>query len=124
MAESLQIFKAEFFKALAHPVRISILEILRSGEKSVTELQADLVLEQSAVSQQLSILRAKGIIISRKVGTSVYYQVREPLIFDLLEVARSIFNNHLLEMRDLFDQLSNEQETGPGPDAISYPQPD
>lgn len=120
MAESLQVFKSEFFKALAHPVRISILEILRNGEKSVTELQAELILEQSAVSQQLSILRARGIIVSRKAGTSVYYQVREPLIFDLLEVARAIFNNHLFEMKDLLDQLTNEQEAVPAQDATTH----
>lgn len=60
MPGQLQQFKAEFFKALAHPVRIRILEVLRGGEKSVTELQQALNLDQSAVSQQLSILRAKG----------------------------------------------------------------
>ena len=47
----LQSFKAEFFKALAHPLRIRILEVLRSRERSVQELQALLDLDQSTVSQ-------------------------------------------------------------------------
>jgi DNA-binding transcriptional ArsR family regulator len=106
MPGQLQQFKAEFFKALAHPVRIRILEVLRSGEKSVTELQQALNLDQSAVSQQLSILRAKGVLQTRKVGTSVVYQVREPLIFDLLDIAHTIFNNHLLQLQDLLGQLT------------------
>jgi DNA-binding transcriptional ArsR family regulator len=109
MPDMLQRFKAEFFKSLAHPVRIRLLEVLRGGEKSVTELQNDLGLDQSTVSQHLSVLRNKGLLTSRKLGVSVLYQVREPLIFDLLDVARAIFNNHLLEMNDLLDQLTAEQ---------------
>lgn len=113
MSGSLQNFKAEFFKALAHPVRIKILESLVDGEKSVTELQTILGLDQSGVSQQLSVLRAKGILVSRKNGTTVYYTVRDPLVFQLLEIARNIFNNHLIDTKDMLNQLENERETDP-----------
>ena len=58
MPDSLQNFKSEFFKALAHPIRIKIIEALRSGEKNVSELQNILSLDQSTVSQQLAVLRA------------------------------------------------------------------
>ena len=67
---SLQAFKAEFFRALAHPVRIRILEVLGSGERSVQELQQLLGLEQPVVSQQLAVLRGKNIVRARKVGTN------------------------------------------------------
>ena len=110
LPDSLPHFKAEFFKALAHPVRIRLLEVLRGGEQSVTDLQGMLQIDQSAVSQQLSILRAKGLLSSRKVGASVLYQVREPLIFDLLDVARAIFNHHLLGVQDLLEQLAATDE--------------
>jgi DNA-binding transcriptional ArsR family regulator len=110
LPDSLQHFKSEFFKALAHPVRIRLLEVLRDGEQSVTDLQSLLQLDQSVVSQQLGILRAKGLLTSRKVGASVLYQVREPLIFDLLDVARAIFNNHLLEVQDLLKHLAATDE--------------
>lgn len=59
MEEGLQQFKADFFKALAHPLRIRILELLVDGQKSVNEIQDCLEKEGSAVSQQLSVLRAK-----------------------------------------------------------------
>ncbi len=57
MPHTLQGFKAELFKALAHPARIKVLEHLRSGERTVSELQALLDIESSTVSQQLAILR-------------------------------------------------------------------
>ena len=92
-------FKADFFKALAHPARIKILELLRRGEQTVSELQGGLELESSTVSQQLALLRARDIVTGRKQGTSVYYSVVDPLIFDLLDVARGIFNNHLVDLQ-------------------------
>jgi DNA-binding transcriptional ArsR family regulator len=94
-AHALQVFKAEFFKALAHPLRIRILEILRSGERSVQELQALLRADQSAVSKQLAVLRARAVVEARKEGTTVRYAMRDPLVADLLDVARGIFNNQL-----------------------------
>jgi DNA-binding transcriptional ArsR family regulator len=96
---TLQGFKAELFKALAHPARIRILEHLRSGERTVSELQALLELESSTVSQQLALLRSRSIVEGRKQGTSVYYRVTDPLIFDLLDVARQIFANHVVDLQ-------------------------
>ena len=64
----LQAFKAAFFKALAHPVRIGILEILIRGETSVQDLQAALGVDQPVVSQQLAVLRANNIVAARKSG--------------------------------------------------------
>ena len=103
MPHSLQAFKAELFKALAHPVRIRILELLRSGERTVSDLQGLLDLESSTVSQQLALLRARDIVAGRKQGTSVYYSVVDPLIFDLLDVARRVFNNHLVDLQNAAD---------------------
>jgi len=109
MRDSLRRFKAEFFKALAHPDRIKILELLRAGEMSVTELQAQLEIESSSVSQQLAVLRGKNIVETRKTGTTVYYGVRDPALFELLEVARKIFNNHLIDTRSMLEQLEDEE---------------
>ncbi|MFN8637807.1 MAG: metalloregulator ArsR/SmtB family transcription factor [Chloroflexota bacterium] len=99
MPHTLQGFKAELFKALAHPVRIRILELLRSGERTVSDLQSLLDLESSTVSQQLALMRARDLVVGRKQGTSVYYRVVDPLIYDLLDVARQIFNNHLVDLQ-------------------------
>lgn len=104
MPHTLQGFKAELFKALAHPARIEILEHLRSGERTVSELQVLLDLESSTVSQQLAILRARSIVEGRKQGTSVYYRVPDALIFDLLDVARRIFANHVVGLQAMADE--------------------
>jgi len=101
---TLQGFKAELFKALAHPARIKILEYLRSGERTVSEIQSHLDLESSTVSQQLAILRARSIVEGRKQGTSVYYRVPDSLIFDLLDVARRIFANHVVGLQAMADE--------------------
>lgn len=111
MAQPLQRFKAEFFKALAHPTRIHILELLRGGERTVSELQTQLEMDPSSVSQQLAVLRARNIVQTRKVGTSVYYTVRDPQVLVLLDVAREIFNNHLIDLQTMLDQQRAEDES-------------
>jgi DNA-binding transcriptional ArsR family regulator len=108
MPRSLQIFKAEFFRALAHPIRIRILEVLGTGQHSVHELQQALGLEQPIVSQQLAILRAKNIVTSRKVGTTVKYALSDRLVTKLLAVAREIFNNHLVDTQTMLRELQRE----------------
>ena len=109
--DELQAFKAAFFRALAHPVRIRILELLMKGEKSVQELQEVLGVDQPVVSQQLAVLRSTNIVTGRKEGVSVRYTVRDPLIGELLGVARRIFNNHLVGTQDLLRQLQREQRS-------------
>ncbi len=98
-------FKAEFFKALAHPLRIKILDTLRNGECGVNELCARVGAEQSTLSQQLALLRARNIVSARKTGNNVFYSVKDPAVFHLLDVARDIFNNQLIDFTDLLSQL-------------------
>ena len=100
-------FTSEFFKTLSHPLRIKVLDALRGGEVGVNELSARLVVEQATVSQQLAVLRRGNIVVGRKEGQNVYYSVRDPEIFHLLDVARQIFNNHLIDVRDLLAQLNS-----------------
>jgi DNA-binding transcriptional ArsR family regulator len=104
----LQLFKAEFFKALAHPLRIRILELLRSRERSVQDLQAALGVEQATVSKQLAVLRAKRVVVTTRAGTTLRYAVRDPLVGDLLDVARAIFNNQLIGTRTMLRELQRE----------------
>jgi DNA-binding transcriptional ArsR family regulator len=109
----LQVFKAEFFKALAHPVRIRLLEVLRRGERSVQELQAALDLDQSTVSQQLAVLRAKHVVVARKEGTTVRYAVRDPRVGALLDVAREVFNAQLTGSHTMLKALRQESRRPP-----------
>ena len=110
MPQPLHQFKAEFFKALGNPTRIRVLELLRGGERTVGELQAQLELDSSSTSQQLAVLRTRNIVQTRKDGTSVYYSVRDPQIFVLLDVAREIFNNQLIDLQSMLEQQKLEDE--------------
>jgi ArsR family transcriptional regulator len=120
MDTALRKFKAEFFKALSHPGRIQIIECLRTGEKTVGDIQTFLVDEPASASQHLALLRAKGIVVGRKSGTSVYYRARDPKIFDLLDVAREIFNAHLIDTQEMLSQLTDEEEALSGAPAASH----
>lgn len=108
--DELHKFKADFFKALAHPLRIQILEQLATGEKSVNEIQSLIGSEGSAVSQQLTVLRAKNIVVGTKVGNRVIYSLRDPMIVELLDIAKQIFNNHLVKTVNLLDQMKKENK--------------
>ena len=97
--------KADFFKTLAHPARIRVLELLADGERSVSELIPEVGLEASHLSQQLGILRRANVLQSRKEGSTVLYSVTDLRIFDLLEVAKAILTSTLAESRQLLAEL-------------------
>ena len=105
----MQQFKAEFFKALAHPLRIKILELLSEGDKNVNEIQNLIGSEGSAVSQQLTVLRGKNIVVGTKDGNRVVYSLRDPMIVELLSIARQIFNNHLVDTITMLDKISENE---------------
>jgi ArsR family transcriptional regulator len=98
--------KAEFFRVLGHPVRVRMLELLRGGEKTVGELRELIDIDSSSASQHLAALRRLGLVEATKEGTSVRYAVRDPRIFDLLEVARLVILANLTETKALLDELS------------------
>lgn len=98
--------KAEFFRVLGHPVRVRILELLRDGERSVGDLQAALEIDSSGTSQHLGALRKQGLLESRKEGTSVFYSVKDPRTFQLLEIARQILTGHFEDTQALLGELS------------------
>jgi ArsR family transcriptional regulator len=107
---ALQILKAEFFRALAHPVRIRLLEVLvKSGPTSVQDLQKALGIDQPIVSQQLARLRSSGIVVARKQRTTTFYTVADPLIAELLRVAKDILNRHLVGVQGLLRELKSDR---------------
>lgn len=93
---TLQDFKAELFRTLANPVRIRILELLRTSQSlTVREIQQHVGVEPSNVSQHLSLMRGRGLVTTRREGTSIWYSVAEPKLFDMLDAARAIFDRQL-----------------------------
>jgi DNA-binding transcriptional ArsR family regulator len=97
--------KADFFKTLGHPARIRVLELLRDGERSVSELIPGVGIEPSHLSQQLGILRRANVLQVRKEGAAVLYSVTDPRIFELLEVARAILTTSLAGSGQLLAEL-------------------
>lgn len=107
-AERLRRFKAEFFKALAHPLRIRILELLRGGPLSVTQIQEATGAPASSVSQQLAVLRSRNILATERRGTTIIYRVPDPELFELLDVAKRLFNSHLRQTIDMLRVADRE----------------
>jgi DNA-binding transcriptional ArsR family regulator len=79
--------QAELFRALMHPARLAILNMLRDGEACVCHLEAHLGYRQAYLSQQLAILRTAGLIHDRRVGWNIYYEVSQPEVFTLLDLS-------------------------------------
>ncbi|MGO9760197.1 MAG: ArsR/SmtB family transcription factor [Solirubrobacteraceae bacterium] len=100
--------KADFFRVLGHPARVRLLQLLREGEQSVGSLRDAIELDSSGTSQHLAALRAQGLVVSRKEGTSVYYRIKDPRTLELLELAKEIISGALVENRALLDDLAVE----------------
>lgn len=111
-SRQLQVLKAEFFRALAHPIRIRLLEVLvTTPERSVQELQRSLGIDQPIVSQQLARLRASGIVVAKKSGAATRYAVADPMLKDLLQTAKQILNRRLVGVRSLLRELERDGST-------------
>jgi ArsR family transcriptional regulator len=108
MQEQLREFKAEFCRALAHPTRIAILELLEQGELNAGALTRAVNLEQATVSQHLTVLRAKGIVTTRKAGNQVFYRLRDPVIGEVLRLLRQYFHTNLKEALGLLDEMTSD----------------
>lgn len=105
MSTPLYQLKAEFFKTLGHPARIRILELLAVRDHSVSELQPEVGLESSHLSQQLGVLRRAGVVVARKQGNSVIYSMASTDIAELMAVARKVLAGMLNDQVDLLKDL-------------------
>lgn len=75
------------FKALAHPVRLQIVDMLRQGDACVCHMETALGRRQAYISQQLMVLREAGLVDSRKEGLQVFYRLSDHVTEDLLSTA-------------------------------------
>ena len=82
--------QVKIYKALAHPTRLAILDLLRDGEHCVCHLEAYLGLRQAYISQQLMILREAGLVQDRRDGWNIYYRVVRPEVYALLDQAHAL----------------------------------
>ncbi len=95
--DQLRQFKADVFRLLAHPTRVHILECLGDGEMQVSELLERIGVEPANLSQHLSLLKARGLVVKQREGGQSFYQLSDPLISDVLEAMRRYFAAHVQE---------------------------
>lgn len=93
---------------MAHPLRIRILDSLREGPLNVSELRDRLDVEQSTLSQQLAVLRARNLVLTERQGTMIRYEVSDPAIWRLLDAALKVFDNQLVSVRTTLEDLRGE----------------
>jgi DNA-binding transcriptional ArsR family regulator len=102
--------KADLFKALAHPARVRVLELLAGREHTIGELAAGTGMELSHLSQQVSVLRRAGIVDSRRVKNTVICSLRDPQTAELLAVARRMLTVNLRQGQKLLADLDNAED--------------
>jgi ArsR family transcriptional regulator len=93
--------KAEMFKALAHPMRIAMLDKLKGRPWCVCELAAEVGIEKSVASKHLSQLKAAGLIDDEKRGTLVEYRLVAPCVLELASCAEATILAHRRKRLDL-----------------------
>jgi len=96
---------AELFKALSHPARVRVLEALADREFPVGQLAGRLGMELSHLSQQLAVLRRAGAVSNRRVGSVVFYRLRDPRMTQLLFVAKELLVTALQDNQGLLRHL-------------------
>ncbi|MEA3430896.1 MAG: metalloregulator ArsR/SmtB family transcription factor [Nanoarchaeota archaeon] len=82
--------KCEICKIFGNENRLKILLILAKGEKTVTKILSATNISQSAVSQHLAMMKSKGVLKTRKVGSYIYYSIKYPQIMDAYKIMRSV----------------------------------
>lgn len=102
--------KADLFKALGHPVRVRVIELLAEGERSMGELAAASGIELSHLSQHVSVLRRAGVVDSRRVRTTVLCTLRDPQTGELLAVARRLISANLRSGQALLAALDDADD--------------
>lgn len=79
---------AEVLKTVAHPVRLQIIDILEQGERTVNELCRCLGIPQPYMSQQLNLMKSKGVLSSRRDGNQVHYSISNPSVVRVIHCVR------------------------------------
>ena len=108
MQNLLRSYKASLFQALSHPTRIAIVEALRVGELSAGAIQDQLGIEQANLSQHLSVLRSRQIVVNRKDGNQVFYSLRSPVLSEVLDIMRHYFQANLAEAAQMLGEIEAE----------------
>jgi len=92
---------AALCRAMGHPARMRLLDVLRDGEECVCRLAPRVGVSESHLSQILAILRRAGLVETRREGHSIFYRVRDERIFEVIDRMREILADQLAHVEDL-----------------------
>ena len=95
MSELAYKLQADYVKALAHPIRIQIVDFLKTREQNVGSIVKALGIQQSSLSRHLTILKESGILRARQQGLMIYYGIEDPDIFKVLQPIRMLLSKKL-----------------------------
>lgn len=101
--------KADFFRALAHPIRLQIIEFLKNGEKNAGSIVRHLNIPQSSLSRHLLDLKETGILKSRQQGTAIYYGIEDHEIFQVLRPIAEMLRKKLKKTAMVLNSLGKER---------------
>lgn len=101
--------KSDFLKVLAHPVRLQIIELLKSGEEKVGGIIKEIGIPQSSLSRHLLALREAGILRSRQQGTLIYYAIEDESIFQILRPIAELLKKKIEKTTTVLNSLGKER---------------
>lgn len=104
-------YVADYFRALAEPLRLKIVNALREGEHNVSELTELCGCSQANVSKHLSLLSKAGLIEREARGTSVYYHIADTCIYDLCDLVCGQLSKHFAEQAQLHASFARTADT-------------
>ena len=97
--------QAEIAKAIAHPLRIAIVDFLRDGEQCVCDIAESIGSERSNVSRHLSVMVNAGVLEYRKEGLKVIYSLRTPCILDFFSCITDVLKQRVRDSKELLKAL-------------------
>ena len=87
--------RAKIIKAMGHPVRLMIIEFLKKGEHSFSEIFDLFKLDKSTVSKHLLVLKEAGIVSSRKSGADMIYKLEVPCVTDFFSCVTAVITSNV-----------------------------
>ena len=97
--------QAEICQTLANPKRLQILSLLKAGELSVGEMVKAMSIAKANLSQHLSVMRQKGILVTRREGTTIYYRLARPKITEACAIMREVLMDSLADQEKLSKRI-------------------
>jgi DNA-binding transcriptional ArsR family regulator len=103
--------QAEICQTLANPKRLQILSLLKKGELPVGEMVKAMAIAKANLSQHLSVMRQKGILVTRREGTTIYYRLARPKITEACGIMREVLMDSLADQEKLSKSIRKGERT-------------